>query len=112
MILRKGGGVDTVVGGGVPYVTNMFQIIAVRVLITTVIIVVILICTSRSHLHILCSIMSYFPARRLCMQSVPARVGDWYMALGVKGGREPTWGCRARFEFNVPPPPLHFLPAW
>lgn len=58
---------DTVVGGGVPYVTNMFQIIAVRVLITTVTIVVTHICTTRSHLHILCSIMSYFPARRLYM---------------------------------------------
>jgi hypothetical protein len=83
--------VDTVVGGGVPYVTTMFQIIAVRVPITTVTIVVILICTTGSGLHVLCSIMSYFQARRLCMQSVPARVGDWYMALGVRGGREPTW---------------------
>lgn len=71
--------------GGVPYVTNMFQINAVRVLITTVTIVVILICTTLSHLHMLCSIMSYFPVLRLCMQSVPARVGERCMALGVRG---------------------------
>lgn len=103
------GAVD-IVGGGVAYITNMFQIITVSVLITTVTIVVILICSTLSLLHILCSITSYFPARRPCKQCFPARVGDWYTALGVRGGREPTWGCRARFEFTVlPPHPSPFL---
>ena len=65
-------GVDTVVGGGVPHVTNMLQIIAVRVLITRVTTADILICTTRSHLHILCSII-FFPLA-VCVCKASQRV--------------------------------------
>jgi hypothetical protein len=79
------GGWILLLEAGVPHVTNMFQINAVRVLITTVTIVVILICTTLPHLHILCSIMSFFPLS-VCVCKASLRV--WATGVWLWGSRE------------------------
>lgn len=97
---------DTVVGGGVPYVTNMFKIIAFRVLITTVTIVVTLICTTRSHLHIFCSIMSYFPRSPSVYAKRPSACGRLvYGAWGQRRQRS-HMGLQGSLRIQCSPTPF------